>query len=84
MSQCNKIFYVHMISWDFIMELGQSPRQWLKANQISFEQKGNNFFVLDADGQRTGEVYSLVSELPTDATQKAGKQIINPSIYNLI
>ena len=51
------------------MELGYSPRQFLKDEHISFEQKGNNYFVIDTNGQRTGEVYALVSETPTDDAQ---------------
>ena len=61
-----KIYHVHMVSWDFTVEPGYTLKQWLKDNRIPCEQRGRNFFALGADGQRTGEVYSIVNDIPTD------------------
>lgn len=70
--QNNKMFYVHIVSWDFLIEVGKSMRQWLKEEHIQFEQKGNNFYIINANRQRTGEVYSLVSERPTIKFKRLG------------
>lgn len=75
MNKSNKIFNVHIVSWDFLIEIGASMRQWLKKGNIAFEQKGNNFYVLNADGQRTGEIYSLVSEPFTNEALKNAKHL---------
>ena len=70
----NKIFDVHMVSWDFVMEIGCPLSKWMQANNIPCEQKGNIFYVLDANGQRTGKIYALVRRIHTDDTQKIGRQ----------
>lgn len=76
MNKSSKIFILHLVSWDFLIEIGSSMRQWLKNGHIAFEQKGNNFYVLNADGHRTGEIYSLVSEPPTSKAQQKAKHLL--------
>lgn len=39
---------------------------WLNDNGVQAEQDGDAYYVLDIDGDRTGESYFIVSTEPTD------------------
>ena len=39
---------------------------YLSDNDVSYEQEGNTYYVLDDNGERTGEAYWIISEEETD------------------